>query len=37
MKNTISKFVNFSNINKNYYNLVFNNKNYNINFKKNKR
>jgi hypothetical protein len=34
IKHTISKFTHFSNINKNYYNIVFNNKNYNINFKK---
>ena len=34
MKNTVSKFINFSNVNNSYYNIIFNNKNYNINFKK---
>ena len=34
MKNTVSKFINFSNINKSYYNIVFTNKNYDINLKK---
>jgi len=36
MKNTISKFVNFSNFSKSYHSLVFNNKNYDINLKKKK-
>jgi len=34
MKNTSSKFINFSNINKSYYNIVFSNKNYDINLRK---
>ena len=33
-KHTVSKFINFSNINKSYYTIVFNNKNYDLNLKK---